>query len=68
MITFSVVGNSKEDSSPKGLFYEYITKVFHPFLKERKIKLPVLLFVDHCERYLTMDVTTICSDLSMRIN
>jgi hypothetical protein len=47
------------------LFYEYIENVFHPYLKRKAIKFPVLLFVDgHCT-HLTYEIGELCSKVQI---
>ncbi|KAJ8916360.1 hypothetical protein NQ315_005057 [Exocentrus adspersus] len=41
-------------------FYEFITNIFHKFLIENKIQLPVVLFVDGHASHLTMELSNFC--------
>jgi len=46
-------------------FYEFIANIFHPFLLQNNIKLPVILFVDSHKCHLTYQLNTFCSDLQI---
>lgn len=46
-------------------FYEFIANIFHPFLLQNNIKLPVILFVDGHKSHLTYQLSTLCSDLQI---
>ncbi|XP_063622933.1 uncharacterized protein LOC134795010 [Cydia splendana] len=43
-------------------FYEYIGNVFIPYLKEKEIALPVILFLDGHKSHLTMHLSTLCRE------
>lgn len=47
------------------LYIIYIANIFHPFLIEKGIKLPVILFVDGHKSHLTYQLSQICSDLNI---
>lgn len=49
----------------KQTFYEYISKVFHPFLVREKIKLPIIYFVDGHSTHLTLQVSQLCVQLGI---
>lgn len=42
-------------------FYEYIANIFHPWLIQNQIELPVLLFVDGHSSHLTYSLSEFCS-------
>lgn len=43
-------------------FFEYITNVFHPYLIEQKIPLPVVLFLDGHKSHITMYLNEFCRE------
>jgi len=43
-------------------FYEYFTNVFHPYLVNSKIKLPVIVFLDGHSSHLTMHLGKFCKE------
>lgn len=47
--------------NPKS-FYEYITSVFLPFLDDKKIERPVVVFLDGHSAHLTMHLSSFCRD------
>lgn len=46
-------------------FYEYITNVFHPWLKKKEIELPVILFVDGHVSHVSLSVAEFCKENSI---
>lgn len=42
------------------VFFEYIANVFHPWLIENNIKLPIILFLDGHKSHLTLHLSTFC--------
>lgn len=59
------VGHSDTGWMKSEVFYEYIANIFHPFLIEKCIKLPVILFVDGHKSHLTYQLSHLCSDLGI---
>jgi hypothetical protein len=49
------------------IFYEYIAKVFHPFLVSQGIILPVVLFVDGHKSHLAYQVSVLCNELKIEV-
>ncbi|KAG6448525.1 hypothetical protein O3G_MSEX005530 [Manduca sexta] len=43
-------------------FYEYVANVFIPYLKEKEIELPVILFLDGHKSHLTMQLSELCRE------
>lgn len=46
------------------VFYEYIANIFYPFLLEKEIQFPVILFVDG-HNSLTFQLSKLCSNLNI---
>lgn len=59
------VGRSDTGWMKAEVFYEYIANIFYPFLVEKNIQFPVLLFVDGHKSHLTYQLSTLCSDLKI---
>lgn len=59
------VGHSDSGRMKSEVFYEYIEHIFHPFLIEKGIKLPVILLVDGHKSHLTYQLSQLCSDLNI---
>lgn len=58
-------GVSENGWMTKQTFYEYISKVFYPFLTREKIKLPIIFFVDGHSTHLTLQVSQLCVKLGI---
>lgn len=43
-------------------FFEYITNIFYPWLKENNIKFPVILFLDGLSSHLTLPLSNFCTE------
>lgn len=50
-----------------GCFYEYITNIFHPWLLQSKIKLPVILFLDGHVSHLSLELSNFCVEHGIHI-
>lgn len=59
------IGMSDNGWMKSELFYEYITNIFHPFLQNQKIELPVILFVDGHRTHLTYQTSEVCTQLGI---
>lgn len=59
------VGHSETGWMNWEIFYEYIANIFHSFLIEKGIKLPVILFVDGHKNYLTYQLSQLCSNFNI---
>lgn len=57
------IANTKNASTKKDIFSDYITKVFDKYLIDNKIKRPVILYVDGHSSYLSPDLSNICKEL-----
>lgn len=40
------IGKSENGWMTSAVFYEFVTNIFHPWLEQEKIPLPIILFVD----------------------
>lgn len=47
------------------VFYEYISNVFYKYLGEKKVKFPIILFVDGHSTHLTYKVSELCKSLNI---
>lgn len=56
------LGRSESGWMTGETFFEYIANVFYPSLVERKIKFPVILFVDGHTSHLTMNLSEFCRE------
>jgi len=60
-----------EKQMPKSItgetFFEYVANVFYPWLIEKKIQLPVILFFDGHVSHLTYHLSTFCMDKRIHI-
>lgn len=59
------LGISDNGWMTKEVFYEYISKVFHPHLVSIKTKLPIIFFVDGHATHLTLPVSKLCVQLGI---
>lgn len=48
-------------------FYEYFTNVFHPFLEQSSIQLPVVVFLDGHVSHLSAQLSTFCREKQIEI-
>lgn len=55
------IGKSENGWMTSESFYEYVANVFQPFLQDKNIPLPVLLFVDGHKSHLTLNISRFCS-------
>lgn len=58
-------GISENGWMTKQTFYEYISKVFYPHLRDNKIKFPIIYFVDGHSTHLTLQVSQLCVRLGI---
>ena len=49
----------------KEVFYEYISKVFYPYLKKNGTTFPIILFVDGHSTHQTLAVSRLCLKLEI---
>lgn len=56
------IGKSETGWMTGPLFFEFITNVFHPFLLEKKIPLPVIVFIDGHASHLTLHTSKFCKE------
>lgn len=56
------VGISENGWQTQKTFYDYMTDVFHKWLLETKIKLPVILFIDGHKSHISLTLSEFCSD------
>jgi len=59
------IGHSDSGWMKSEVFYEYKANIFHPFLIEKGIKLPVILFFNGHKNHLTFQLSELCSNLSI---
>lgn len=59
------IGHSDSGWMKSEVFYEYVANIFHPFLIEKGIKFPVILFVDGHKSHLTFQLSELCSNLKI---
>ncbi|XP_068084186.1 tigger transposable element-derived protein 2-like [Anabrus simplex] len=56
------IGKSETGWMTGALFYEFIANVFYPWLVEKKIQLPVFLFIDGHSSHLTLHTSRFCDE------
>nr|CAI5863558.1 unnamed protein product [Callosobruchus analis] len=56
------IGRSDSGWMVSSTFYEFIANVFHPWIIENHIKLPVLLFLDGHKSHINMELSKFCSE------
>lgn len=61
------IGKSENGWMCSSTFYEYITNIFHPWLIQNKIKLPVIFFLDGHASHLTKHLSDFCSQNKIEI-
>lgn len=59
------IGMSESGWMKAHVFYEYISKVLFPYLKEKKVPFPVILFIDGHKTHLTYEVSDLCRKLEI---
>lgn len=47
------------------LFYEYIGNVFYPFVRDKGIQFPIILFVDGHSTHMTFQLSELCTSLKI---
>jgi hypothetical protein len=55
-------GRTESGWMTSATFFEYIANIFHPWLINQKITLPVVLFVDGHSSHLTYSLSEFCSE------
>lgn len=56
------IGRSNSGWTQSSTYFEYVTKVFHPWLLENDIKFPVILFLDGHKSHLSMELCDFCNE------
>lgn len=56
------IGKSENGWMTSAVFYEFVTNIFHPWLLQEKIPLPVLLFVDGHISHLSLHTSHFCEN------
>ncbi|MCL4131286.1 UNVERIFIED_CONTAM: hypothetical protein GTU68_024833 [Idotea baltica] len=57
-----VLGASESGRMKSGNFYEFMSNFFIPMIQEKKVKLPVILFVDGQSTHLTIETSKKCKE------
>jgi len=47
------------------VFYEFIANIFYPFVVEKGIRFPIILFVKGHKSHLTYQLSELCSSLNI---
>lgn len=55
------IGKSETGWMNSALFYEFITNIFHPWLVENQVPLPVVFFIDGHTSHLTLHTSRFCN-------
>lgn len=55
-------GRTESGWMTSSTFFEYVANIFHPWLLEKNIKLPIVLFVDGHSSHLTYSLSEFCSE------
>lgn len=61
------VGRSDNGWMTSELFFEYIANVFHPYLLQTGVTLPVIYFLDGHKTHLTYSVSKLCKELGIEL-
>lgn len=61
------IGRSDNGWMTAETFFQYIANVFHPYLIEKNVTLPVLLFVDGHKSHLTYELSVLCKELQIEV-
>lgn len=56
------IGKSETGWMTGPLFFEFMSNIFHPFLVEKKIPLPVIVFIDGHASHLTLHTSKFCNE------
>ncbi|XP_055377922.1 uncharacterized protein LOC129609824 [Condylostylus longicornis] len=56
------IGSSDSGWMTCQTFYEYITNCFYPYLLEKKIELPIILFLDGHSSHISLHLTNFCRE------
>jgi len=59
------IGHSESGWMKSEVFYEYIANIFYPFVVEKGIKFPIILFVDGHKSHLTYQLSELCTSLNI---
>ncbi|XP_018018849.1 MFS-type transporter clz9-like [Hyalella azteca] len=57
-----IIGTSESGWMKAETFYEFIANAFLPWLNDKSIKRPVILFVDGHKTHITLQTSTLCED------
>lgn len=61
------VGRSDNGWMTSDTFYEYIANVFYPYLIKKKVKFPVILFLDGHKSHLSYSLSLLCNELQIEV-
>lgn len=61
------IGRSDNGWMTSELFFEYIANVYHPYLIQKGINLPVIYFLDGHKSHLTYNVSKLCKELGIEV-
>lgn len=61
------IGRSDNGWMTSELFFEYIANVYHPYLIQEAIDLPVIYFLDGHKSHLTYNVSKLCKELGIEV-
>lgn len=56
------VGRSENGWMTTGIFYEFISNIFHPWLIRENIPLPIILFIDGHSSHLSLHTSQFCKE------
>ena len=56
------IGKSDSGWMKAEVFFEFMANAFNPWLEEKKVKKPVILFVDGHKTHMTLQISTFCQD------
>ncbi|KAL4153947.1 hypothetical protein QTP88_001780 [Uroleucon formosanum] len=59
------IGHSESGWMKSEVFYEFIANIFYPFVVEKGIKFPIILFVDGHKSHLTYQLSELCTSLNI---
>ncbi|KAK9680181.1 DDE superfamily endonuclease [Popillia japonica] len=59
------IGLSENGWMKAEIFFEYVSKVLHPYLVKNNYQFPVILFVDGHKSHLTLQVSELCEKLQI---
>jgi len=59
------IGHSESGWMKSEVFYEFIANIFYPFVVEKGITFPIILFVDGHKSHLTYQLSELCTSLNI---